>query len=432
MTILFKAVLYLEFLFQGYCQFIYVSALLKRKQTPQVAIILFFIASTLEFVVYETMQNFVYNVIVYSLFSIIICCICYSARIGTIVLHCFILESMLMLTEVAVLPFANYLIQDNYLQTHQESSEILMSTVSKLLMFFICTLVKHIAEKEIIQTKSIYLFIVPLLSIVVLHTIVMLYSSDMEKNNYDLVFLVTIVSFIVINTVIFMVHENYVKTSKETERLKLLEQKKAIDYEYYTILEKNYEDSRASIHDLKHHIEVLKQLSQTGDVKKIQEYLDAWSKSQFFNSNKPLTKNRIMDVVVYQKSEICISKNIDFQVEGNNTGFEFVEEPDICCIISNLLDNAIEAAENTEEKMIRMIFHNDGQHRNYFISIENSCDKKPVVSNGHLITSKKGKIKHGIGMYSVKRTISKYNGDMDYEYDKDKKQFHITVMLHKR
>ena len=53
------------------------------------------------------------------------------------------------------------------------------------------------------------------------------------------------------------------------------------------------------------------------------------------------------------------------------------------------------------------------------------------MKDGQLMTTKKDKNKHGSGIYSVEKTVSKYNGEMYFKYDEDTKKFRISVMLHK-
>ena len=61
--------------------------------------------------------------------------------------------------------------------------------------------------------------------------------------------------------------------------------------------------------------------------------------------------------------------------------------------------------------------------------VTNSCDIAPKSSNNKLITTKADKKLHGIGLKSVAKTLTKYNGDYDWEYDSENKVFTATVMV---
>ena len=91
------------------------------------------------------------------------------------------------------------------------------------------------------------------------------------------------------------------------------------------------------------------------------------------------------------------------------------------------MDNAIEATEKTKEKSI--IIETDNRNSYTVIIISNSCEQSPTTNNNRLITTKKDKTVHGLGLKSVSNTLKKYNGDIDWAFFADKKQFITTVML---
>lgn len=67
--------------------------------------------------------------------------------------------------------------------------------------------------------------------------------------------------------------------------------------------------------------------------------------------------------------------------------------------------------------------------RNSFQAIANSCDTPPKQSGNRLLSTKSDTQAHGFGLKSVKKTIQKYQGDYEWNYDVDAKQFTMTVMI---
>ena len=428
MNILFQITMLCEFMFQGYCQYIYFSAFLKNKRTPKTTLLLFLTASCAEYFLYNVFYMPILNIFIIIFFSITVCMLCYENHIGNIILHSCITTCILALCELVTLPLTNLVMRENYLNVHTETGELITSTLSKLIMFIICKLAKQVAEKEIQKTKSIWLFIVPMLSVVLVFGIFYLSDANIDINKYHVVISISFMVLMGINTVVFKVHEDNVKSAKENEKLKLFEQKQILDYENYKLLQENYENSRILIHDIKHHLNVINSMAENEDLK---QYLKSLQLQEYLNNHQKLTGNKIIDVIIHQKSEICRNKGINFSFSPNNIKFEFVDETDICCILSNLLDNAIEATEKSSEKLLNIEFFSNNERNLFFIEIENSCDSSPSMKDGHLMTTKKDKNKHGIGIYSVEKTVSKYNGEMYFKYDEDTKKFRISVMLHK-
>ena len=428
MKILFRITMLLEFMFYGYCQYTYFSSFFKGKQNSNLTLMLFLLASCVEYVLYVNFYHPLLNALSIITFSTAISIFCYESHFITSILHSCITTCMLTLCELYAVLLTSPFLDKNYLENRTQINELMMSTISKLLMFIVCRVIKQIAEKESQKTRSAWLFIVPVLSMILIFAIYDLSSAYMGVEKYNFVLFVSFVVLMVINVVVFKVHEDNIRSANENAKLKLSEQKQMLDYENYKLLQKNYENSRILIHDIKHHLNIINSMAENEDLKK---YLKSLQLQEYLNDPQKLTGNKIIDVIIHQKSEICRNKGINFTFSPNNIKFEFVDETDICCILSNLLDNAVESAEKSSERKLNVEFFSHADRNMLFIEIENSCDNEPNMKNGHLLTAKKDKSKHGIGLYSVEKTVKKYNGELYFNYSEDTKKFRISVMLHK-
>lgn len=141
--------------------------------------------------------------------------------------------------------------------------------------------------------------------------------------------------------------------------------------------------------------------------------------------------NHILDVVIDKYVTECELNNIVFEFDIKNNNLSQVEPYDLVAVLGNLLDNALEASEQSQDKTVSI----ETDFRNNFsvIIVSNSCDKNPQFNNSELpVTTKSNKQLHGFGLKSVRKTIKKYNGDIAFEYDNKKKTFIVTVMLTNR
>ena len=105
------------------------------------------------------------------------------------------------------------------------------------------------------------------------------------------------------------------------------------------------------------------------------------------------------------------------------------DEADLCIILGNALDNALEACvrSDLDETWIRVIMRYD--NGNLLILIENSFDDiLAEAEEGKFRTSKKNKEFHGIGMQSIQRTAEKYHGFWDFSWDN--KVFDMRIILY--
>lgn len=128
------------------------------------------------------------------------------------------------------------------------------------------------------------------------------------------------------------------------------------------------------------------------------------------------TNNKILDLILSKYIDICDDKKIAFDIDIISDNLDLLSGNDISSLFNNLLDNAVEAAEKSQDKTISLQISTSisSYHK---ITIINSCDTPPNSMNGKLITTKRNKTVHGFGTKSINQTISKYNGEMQFEYD---------------
>jgi sensor histidine kinase YesM len=94
--------------------------------------------------------------------------------------------------------------------------------------------------------------------------------------------------------------------------------------------------------------------------------------------------------------------------------------------MNNLLDNAVEATEQSKERYIKLnIFSKNNLYDG--LIIKNSCDISPINKNNNLETTKSNSKIHGIGISSIKKVIKKYNAVYDWKYDENKKEFETDI-----
>ena len=63
------------------------------------------------------------------------------------------------------------------------------------------------------------------------------------------------------------------------------------------------------------------------------------------------------------------------------------------------------------------------------VVVENSCDRPPIVGEEGLRSTKAGGENHGFGLKSVAKALKKYEGDFQWDYDREKRRFTMTVMI---
>lgn len=178
----------------------------------------------------------------------------------------------------------------------------------------------------------------------------------------------------------------------------------------YEELSEVYMSNRQIIHDIKNHLLIIKEYGKTGELEKMNRYVDDISKEYIEVKLEQWTGNQILDFILSQKKEQAEQKGIELLISATQILKFNISDSDICAVFANLLDNAIEAAELVQEGN-RWIKVNVHEKKNMiFIKVENNYGKDPVMKNGDYITTKKEKSVHGYGLKSVKRIVHKHDG----------------------
>lgn len=235
-----------------------------------------------------------------------------------------------------------------------------------------------------------------------------------------------IISLILIvpTTLLFLIYQRSIEKENELFRLKNEMDKVETEKTYYDILDKQNQDLRIYAHDAKNHLAATRSLNTNPE---IDEYLNKITESLATYSKVSRSGNHSLDVVINRYVTECSIKDVKFTFDTRLKNLEYVESYDLVTILGNLLDNALESAEKSEKREIAL----STDYRNTYdvLIVTNSCDTAPKTSNNKLITTKNDKKLHGIGLKSVAKTLEKYNGDYDWEYDSENKVFTATIMM---
>ena len=217
------------------------------------------------------------------------------------------------------------------------------------------------------------------------------------------------ISSILLTMVVFKA----IKAIKDKNEENLLKEKIDMQYNYYLNLQESQNKVKRLYHDMSNHIMCIKTMSS--EQEDLNNYIDGINKD--LNEFKEIynTGNMILDIILNEKQAKCNENGISLYCDISFSKCNFIEMTDVCSIFSNILDNAIEACNkmNNDEKYIKI--RGTVVKSYYVIRCENSKINKIKIKNNKIITSKKDKFIHGIGLKSVKSSLKKYDGELEIE-----------------
>ncbi len=178
---------------------------------------------------------------------------------------------------------------------------------------------------------------------------------------------------------------------------------------HYREVENMYRQIRGWRHDYRNHIQMMKVLAANGDMDALKVYLDELDTDLNTVDTVVKTGNPMADAILNSKISLARSRNIPTQVDAHIPVKLKMSELDLCCIIGNLFDNAMEAsmALPEEKRMIRVYMDMKGTQ--LYISFTNFTAAKKLSKVGKGFKTSKGE-GHGFGLVRMDDIVSRYDG----------------------
>ena len=178
---------------------------------------------------------------------------------------------------------------------------------------------------------------------------------------------------------------------------------------HYREVENMYRQIRGWRHDYRNHIQMMKVLAANGDMDALKVYLDELDTDLNTVDTVVKTGNPMADAILNSKISLARSRNIPTQVDAHIPVKLKMSELDLCCIIGNLFDNAMEAsmALPEEKRMIRVYMDMKGTQ--LYISLTNFTAAKKLNKVGKGFKTSKGE-GHGFGLVRIDDIVSRYDG----------------------
>lgn len=178
---------------------------------------------------------------------------------------------------------------------------------------------------------------------------------------------------------------------------------------HYREVENMYKQMRGWRHDYRNHIQTMKAYASIQDWEAIKNYLDLLDEDLLTVDTVIKTGNHMTDAILNSKISLAKSKNIQVIADANIPVKLKSSEIDLCCIIGNLFDNAIEASlKLPEEKRIIRVYM-DMKNTQLYISFTNFTSGKKMKKQGGLFKSTKG-TGNGFGLIRIDTIVKRLEG----------------------
>lgn len=303
---------------------------------------------------------------------------------------------------------------------------ILLTNTLYLVTAYILTRFFHDKIKLKKEEYIIVIIFYIIFLIVVLLSIAMSRNVDFsliwQKTFLILDMLMFIANIIVLKMIFHINQQNHYEMENALLYMQITQQEKRIREE-----EKNYREVQLLRHDLKRYLVTYRQLLQEGKYEVIEADIDKILGKRLNTNHCVYTENIILNAVICEKMEQCSIKNIKIEVQVNAD--KDMDSIEYGVVLSNLLDNAIEAEEQEKEEN-RYICLNIGVEQNMIHLVVSNYISESVLQNNTLLeTSKKNKQLHGIGLRGVKEFVNNKEGEIEIFEENHMFVVHICVCV---
>lgn len=230
-------------------------------------------------------------------------------------------------------------------------------------------------------------------------------SVEITEKIFEIRTLVDLCGIVLLYTY-FMIQERTLKDDELRNMQDILDK----EYRNYCLFKENNETLNRHYHDLKHQLDVL--LTMEDDAKRA-EYLKEVQHSLKVRQSQNKTGNEVMDTVLTSKCLDCVNADITFTVVADGALLSFMSVMDLCSVLGNSIDNAIESVSKIEDREKRVIQLALFSQKDIVVyRITNYYEQAPVYVNNQIVTAKNDRSNHGYGLKSIKYITEKYGGNM--------------------
>ena len=233
-----------------------------------------------------------------------------------------------------------------------------------------------------------------------------------QQNFYWLNMLGCTVILFVMNVLVFYLCDVQIENMRVRFEKEKLEQLNVYQNRQLKLMHQMDEELRIQRHDFQKHISMLAFMNSQGEKEKLTEYLNEMQEGELFQTKFERTDNFVIDSILSYKLQeadrLGIETKMDVKVPKDLNVSAYV----LTGILTNLLDNAMEACEKVQDKKIKITIKY--AKKMLIIRISNTYDgKEKFNSVTGIKTSKKDKELHGYGIKSIRHMVESVDGDFE-------------------
>jgi two-component system, LytTR family, sensor histidine kinase AgrC len=375
------------------------------------------------------------NMFLYFAVGILISFLFFKGSIASHILVPLLMVALVLIPELLTMGLLQIVFSVHNDQFMQDTSYrmlgIIISKVMLIALVYIAGRFTKKANSSIPLLYSLSLMLVPMISITCVITIMqyMLYTDDTALNPLWLTF--SALGLLFINLLIIFLFDAFMKYSRNQNQYQLMIQQTDMLSNHLRETNALQEETHRVWHDMKNHFTVIQWMVKSKSYDKLDQYMLTLNETVTDSMLKIQSGNPILDALLNPKAAEAKKHCIDLSVNTCIPSDISIEDIDLNIVISNALDNAIEACKKLpegQEKFIDIDSYIKNDH--LLLVMKNSFNGIIKKVGDELKTTKDDPGRHGIGMGNMKRVVDKYDGHIMTNIDGN--VFILSVVMYCR
>ena len=314
-------------------------------------------------------------------------------------------------------------------QQYEAVGVLVYLLVKVIMFFFILVIRKKFGRKPIemmMDTEWLKLLFFPMFTIAAISAMLSVFEYVETAEQANILFVIAF-GMVGMNIVVYYLINDIVERETQKHENAVFQIQAKNQLEMYRAISESFDNQKRKTHEYKNQIVCIESLLEKGQYPKLEEYV----KKIYGSLNNELdainTNNVVVNAILNTKYQEADAKGIVFVFRVNDLSDLKIKDEDVVTILSNLLNNAIEACEACEDKKVikfKFVKENDL----IIISVKNTFHYDIVYENGEIQSTKTSNVEeHGVGIKNIIKTIEKYDGSYVIE-DKDK-EFYFSIII---
>ena len=339
----------------------------------------------------------------------------------------FLFQSLVLAADYVTIVFNNSIQKEEILQN--QTTQPFLILLTKMVLFLLVVMIKNKLSSsplEVLEDATWLKFLFfPVFTICI---IIALISKPelMVNENQEHIFWGFALGLVAMNLMLYYLLQDVAKSQRELQERRMFEREIDHKFSFYESMAESTKKQQALSHEYKNQLVCIGSLLHSGQYQKLEEYVEKITGVVHKELDFIDTNHVIVNAILNEKYAKALEEGIVMVYKINDLAGVTFEDQDIALLLSNLLNNAMEACVKCmEEKVIqvKLILEDD----NLVLSVKNTYNGHIVTSGEVYITTKKNKQDHGIGIKNSICVIEKYDGY--YSISHNEKYFTFSCVL---